>query len=266
MSGWENDSLSELYARLDDLCAKAERGETAISPFLTPRELYFSKIFLARRGALHQGFGGYADSERQRIYVLPDYMDAEGVELSALLQDFGLSCEITALKIEGSGYRTLTHRDFLGSLLGLGIHRDVLGDIVITGDKGREAVFFCDSVIAPFIESSLEKVASDKVKVKPIAIEEGFLPERKFAPIHDTVASPRFDCIVASLCSLSRAKAAEVISAGLAELDFECEERADRTVTPPAMISVRGYGKFRVHSVSDKTKRGRFRLVADKYI
>ena len=80
------------------------------------------------------------------------------------------------------------------------------------------------------------------------------------------MASPRFDCVVAALCSLSRAKAAEVISAGLAELDYECEERTDRQISPPCVISVRGYGKFAVRSVSDVTKKGRFRLFADKYV
>jgi RNA-binding protein YlmH len=260
--------MSELYARLDDLCDKADKGEVAISTFLTPKELYFADKYLARRGAMYKSFGGYGDAERQRMYIFPEYMgdvpDAD--EISSFLSEYGFSSEIVSLYIEGSGYRKLTHRDFLGSALGLGVDRDVLGDIVVLEEGGRRALLFCDSAISPFFLSSFEKVASDKVKVREVSVDEIELPARRFSPIQDTVASPRFDCVVSALCSLSRAKAAEIISSGAAELDYECEERCDRNVSEGALISVRGYGKFKVHSISDKTKKGRFRLLADKYI
>ena len=264
----DSESTAELYARLDDLCEKAEKGEVAISPFLTPKELYFAEKYLTRRGASHKCFGGYGDAERQRVYIFPDYMGDmdDGEALSDFLLQYGASLEITLLCVEGSGYRRLTHRDFLGSVLGLGVDRDVLGDIVILEEDGRRALLFCDSAISPFFLSSLEKVASDKVKIKEVSSDDVVLPAKRFTPIQDTVASPRFDCVVAALCSLSRAKASEIISAGLAELDYECEERCDRGVSEGALISVRGYGKFKVHSISDKTKKGRFRLLADKYI
>jgi RNA-binding protein YlmH len=85
-------------------------------------------------------------------------------------------------------------------------------------------------------------------------------------PISDTVASPRLDCIVGALCSLSREKARATVESGLVELDFEREERPDRTVSAPCIISVRGYGRFRINSVSDMTKKGRYRLNAEKFV
>lgn len=258
----EKDSREELYARLDDLKGRAERGEMAISQFLTPAELHFA----SRRysGASVVSFGGYEGAERRRMYFLPEYM--EGSEPLLGFEEFGISAEIVAVEICGSGYKRLSHRDFLGSVLGLGLSRDVLGDIILSEESENRAIAFCDEKIAHFIEQSLERVGNDKVKVKRLALEELNIPKRKFLSVSDTVASPRFDCVVAALCSLSRAKAAEVISAGLAELDYECEERTDRQILPPCVISVRGYGKFAVRSVSDVTKKGRFRLFADKYV
>jgi RNA-binding protein YlmH len=80
------------------------------------------------------------------------------------------------------------------------------------------------------------------------------------------VASSRLDCVVAAVCSLSRERARAVVESGLVELDFECEERADRAINPPCVISVRGFGRFKINSVSDKTKKGRYRLLAQKYL
>ena len=72
---------------------------------------------------------------------------------------------ITPLKISGSGYATLTHRDYMGSILGLGVEREMIGDIVPLDD--RNAVVFASSVTAQFIESELMKIGRDTVKVSP---------------------------------------------------------------------------------------------------
>lgn len=258
------EGLSELFARLEDMASKADRGELAISPFLTPREIHYAHKQLSKMGRRYEFFGGYEDAERKRLYLLPDYM--EDAELLQAIEDFGFSSEITAIEIVGSGYRELTHRDFLGSLLGLGLERAVIGDIVVFDDAKTKAVAFCDSRIAGFILQTLEKVANDKVKVKKLDISSLQLPARRFMPVSDTVASPRLDSIVASLCSLSRSKASEIVLGGVVELDFEVEDRPDRAVEDGAVISVRGYGKFRIHSVGELTRKGRYRLIADKYV
>ena len=258
------NGLEGLFARLDDLCAAAERGELVLSSFLSPRELHYAKGYLDRRGAHYLVFGGYAEAERTRIHFLPDYM--EGVSDARELAEYGYGSTVAALEIKGSGYRRLTHRDYLGSLLGLGVERDVVGDVLVFGESGEWAVVFCDGGIKEFFLSHLEKIANDKVKVAELDLERIELPQRSFAAINDTVASARFDCIVAALCSLSRERAKEVITAGLAELDYEAEERPDRTVNAPCTVSVRGQGKFRVLSVTDKTRKGRYRLVAEKFL
>lgn len=259
-----SEDNSILFARLDDLCNYADGGELKSSCFLSPRELHFSGLYLERRGfggGRVLEWGGYDDAERKKLFVLPEYMD--GVSEYRELSDFGYEDTIVALSVKGSGYKRLTHRDFLGSVLGLGLKRDVVGDIIV---DGTEATIFCEAAVADFICNALTKVGSDTVKVAKKTIEADFLPQRQFLHINDTVASARLDCIVAAVCSLSRERAREAVVGGLAELDYETEERPDRTVAAPAVLTVRGYGKFKINSVSETTKKGRIRLSADKYL
>ncbi len=260
------EEFSVLSARIDDLSRRAERGEIAVSVFLSPRESHFVKGYLASIGMADRCFiyGGYGSAERCRVYILPDYMS--GVCDHCAISDVLGGADISVLNIKGSGYRKLTHRDYLGSLLALGIERDVLGDIAFCDGAQDEAILFCDSLIADFILSNLKKVANDAVRVKRIEIPENFEPKREFHHISDTVSSARVDCVVAALCSLSREKASAAVVSGLVEVDFEPECRPDRNLRTPCIMSVRGYGKFRINSVCEPTRRGRLRLDADKFV
>lgn len=257
-----------LVARLCDLAERAERGEVAISSFLSPREGLLASRYLSTRGIAYRLFGGYDDAERVRAYLLPSYMEesmADVGTLDELLQAFGFESRISCLRVTGSGYVSLSHRDFLGSLLGLGLERSVIGDVVVS-EASVQALVFCDETIAPFLLSEWKKVGNDTVKISRLSLSEIDIPPRRFAPIHDTLASPRLDGVVASLCRLSRDRAKTTVESGLVELNFETEARPDRTVEEGAILSVRGFGRYRIISVSEQTKKGRFRLEAQKYL
>ena len=270
----EKEEFGALYARMEDLCLRAERGEGGASSFLSPRELHYAARYLERRGARFASFGGYVGAERKKLYLLPDYVElsedllGNPKEEAACMEElcaFGIEAEVCALRITGSGYRTLTHRDFLGSLLGLGMERSVLGDVVVENEQGTSAVVFCEERMTVFVEETLVRVANDKVKLSHVELSSYVPPKRAFAPIHDTVASERLDCVVAALCGLSREKAREAVCGGLVEINFESEERPDRTVAPPALISVRGFGRFRVLSLTDRTRKGRIRMESEQF-
>ena len=255
-------SFDSLFARLEDLKECAGRGNVGVSAFFSPREVLAATEYLRRSKTAFLSFGGYSLAERRKIYILPDFIeDAE--DISSILE-FGFSTELDCLRITGSGFEELSHRSVMGSLLGLGIERDAVGDIVMLNDKS--AIFFCESRLTAFFEENLERIGRDKVRVSRIELDESILPERKVQKITDTVASARLDCVVAALCSLSRERAKEKILSSLVELNYECEERVDKEVTESSVISVRGVGKFQVISLSDKTKKGRYRIVAEKYL
>ena len=253
-----------LRARLDDLCRRSARGEVGVSDFLTPKDINYSRKYLTRAGQKFLSFGGYDDAERSRIYVLPEYLEA--AESVSDVEQYGFSSDVVALLVSTDGYRQLSHRDYLGSILGMGVERDVIGDILVLDDGGKSAVVLCTESISHYLCTHLCRISTEKARVRCVSIDEIEIPERKTQKINDTVASPRLDCIVGAVCSLSREKARAAVEGGLVELDFECEQRADRTVATPCIVSVRGHGRFRINSVSDVTKKGRYRLNAEKFV
>jgi RNA-binding protein YlmH len=271
----QNDrDLDRLLARIEELCDRAVRGLFSHTSFLTPREAKHARALLIHRGQWHRArlWGGYSNAERVCLLLFPDYVcDLIGSDawhdtpVPELLAMAGEEDVISVLSLRGSGYRTLTHRDFLGSLLSLGIEREVLGDIAVT-DDGHSAILFCTCRMESFLHHTVERIGGDVVRVAPTTVPHDFDGGRHYAPVRDTIASPRLDCIVAALCHLSRDAAQTAIRAGLVEVDYDGEDRVDVTVDIPCVISVRGVGKFALRSLGAPNRRGRLPLMADKYI
>lgn len=263
------DAQKLLASRIEDRLSLADRGELVCEKFLTPGESAFAKAVLRELRALDRVFffGGYQDAERQRIFFLPAYLsDYDGTAEEKVRTFFTqeLDGAIKAILIRGSGYRELSHRDYLGALLAMGIERDTLGDIV-TLDK-HSAVIFCTDKIFPYLSCGIERIGSDKVTVSEFTPDESFAAKKEFLPIHDTVASTRLDCVVGALTNLSREKAQAAIRSGLCEVDHLPLQSCDAQIKPPCTVTVRGYGKFNVLSFDGETKRGRLRLNAQKYV
>lgn len=263
------DAHKLLASRIGDCLDRAERGELVCGNFLTPGEAAVSREILRERKNEERAFffGGYYDAERVRMFILPSYlsdMDGDAEEKARTYFPDEMACAIKAIRIEGSGYRKLSHRDYLGSLLSLGIERSSIGDIAVLDD--RSAVVFCTDKIFGFLMSGIDRIASDKVNCSEFFDDGSFAPKKEFLPISDTVASNRLDCVVGALTNLSREKSQIAIRQGLCEVDHLPEDRCDVSISVPCTVSVRGYGKFRVISFDGETKRGRIRLIAQKYI
>jgi len=264
-----NDAYELLASRAGDYLSLSERGELVCGNFLTPSEAAYTLSVLKSLKASDRAFlfGGYKDAERKRIFVLPSYLsDIDGTPEEKAEQYFSeeLSSSVRAIKIQGSGYRELSHRDYLGSILALGIERSAIGDIVVLDT--HSAILFCTDKISGYLLANLERIASDKVTLSETTVSEDTLPKREFKPISDTVASNRLDCVVAALANLSREKAQALIKSGLCEVDYIPEGRVDVSLKMPCTITLRGYGKFNLLSFDGETKRGRLRLVAQKYV
>lgn len=258
-----------LLKRICDFANASNKGELSVSAFLSPAESALAKRYLFEQ-KLNQRYilyGGYSEAERRVLFVLPSYTADFDGSAEEKLQTFfpdEYKSAVHALKIQGSGYRALSHRDYLGSLLSLGLERDVLGDVVVTDEYS--AVVFCSEKISEFIKMSLEKVASDAVKVTDFCVGEDFSPQKKTEPVNGTVASARLDCVVSALTGLSREKAQEIIKKELCQLNYITETRCDAQIETPCILSVRGYGKYSVLELDGLTKRGRIRMSAQKYI
>ncbi len=261
-----------LEARLEDYSSFAQKGQISVSGFLTPGEQKRAQRYLSSRGCADQAifWGGYANAERACLFFLPafyveieDLMPPPDTDPAKTLSDVG-DHAVLALRIRGSGFRTLTHRDYLGSLLGLGLERDAVGDIAVQNE--HEAIVFCKKSLLSFLLSDLKKVANDTVRCQACQLDEHFTDGRNYQPISATVASARLDCIVAALTDLSREDAQNAVRTGLVEVDFEPVEQTDCILTPPVTLSVRGFGRYVLRAFDGETRKGRIRLRADRLI
>ena len=274
-----DEAIRLLLSRLDDLVRVGGRGEAAVSPYLTPREAKYARLHLSSRLSAGTAvlWGGYPEAERVRVVILPDYTEglvdpaALGSDPAAALTDAGLDDlaetirgAVCPVQVRGSGFRELSHRDYLGSVLGLGLERDAIGDILMP--DAHSAILLTDSRVGDFLTTQMEKVATDTVRVSRLPEGTALTGTRRLQPITDTVASERLDCVVAALCNLSREKAQMTVKSGIVELDYEAVEDCSATVDAPAVISVRGFGKFAVHAFDGTTRKGRIRLLAGKYV
>lgn len=267
LSAFDNKEQKLFYAKLDDLEKRSRGGVVCHSSFMTPSEAFKAEKYFEAKGNKDKicFFGGYFAAQRKQIFLLPEYISFsvdENDVFDMIEGDFDDA--ISALKISGSGFRTLSHRDYLGSILALGIEREKLGDICVLDDGC--AIVFCSTEIVDFLIFELNSIGNDKVKIEKISVDKNMDSMQKYQSFSDTVASERLDCVVASLFNLSREKAQNLIKGGFVEFNYETASKSDSRVDKNDIISARGYGKFIIRDISQATKKGRLRLFADKYI
>ena len=243
-----------VLARVYERMVGAERKNIAASTcFLSQREQIMAKQLLPHT-PLHF-FGGSPDAERQVCCYIPDYY--EPIDFFSSDQ-----CPICALRATFYQEDTLSHRDFLGSLMGSGIKRETVGDIYV----GQSS---CDFLILrelmAYVEQNLLSAGRTKLRISPIDLTEIALPEKNIKEIRDTVSSLRLDNIVASGFSLSREKASQFIQSGKVNINWLVCEKPDKTIAQGDQISLRGLGKIQLITVGTLTKKGRVGVLIGRY-
>ncbi|MBO8136656.1 MAG: photosystem II S4 domain protein [Desulfotomaculum sp.] len=197
--------------------------------------------------------GGYPDAERTRVVIFPDYMMPEQVD-----------SQLAFLVAEGSFKMSkVTHRDYLGSLTGLGLKREKLGDIIVN-ETGAQLIV--DAAVAPYIKSNLTKVGRVHVQVREIGREQLEIPEPKVKIINTTVASMRLDAVAAAGYGASRSKVVREIKSERLSLNWIPCSNPSALVQEGDMLSLRGRGRVKVVEVKGTTKKGRTALVLYRYI
>lgn len=102
-------------------------------------------------------FGGYESAERQMAAFVPDALSYE--------QDYPISC----IKIEPLNRKfsdDLTHRDYLGAILNLGIDRSKIGDILIDQNCGY---VFCHDSMAEFLTEEISRIRHTSVHARRLS-------------------------------------------------------------------------------------------------
>lgn len=246
----------------DKLAECADENRITCTGFLDASQRSEAMRFCAARKARHVFFGGYEDAERTVCAFLPDYFDEADFPLYFLENED--DSPVVAVRCEyPKDAPALTHRDFLGSLMALGIKRETVGDILVSE---RSADVFVLPQIAEYLSRDFSRAGRVSVNVTKISLRDVRVPPQRTESHRDTVASMRLDAVVSAVFSLSRGKAEEAIVAGLVFCNDVRSFKTDAKVSEGDKIVLRGSGKARITSVGGFSKKGRTVILFDKYL
>lgn len=192
--------------------------------------------------------GGFEASERRLAVICP--LDFYGKKEQPPLK-------FLALHYKGE---PLTHRDILGALMGLGIERNRIGDII---DRSNPQIIVCEEGIAEFLLQNFDKAGRTKVTLEVSSYSEPDNLEDEV--VTATVSSLRLDSILAEGFGISRTKAAEVIRRGLVNVNWKVVESPSASIREGDKISCRGMGKIKLQGVGGISRKGRTFVHIIKY-
>ena len=234
----------ELIKRAEDLAARCCRTASVTGTgFLTTAELYCLEHWRpVGADCLVIFHGGTEFAERKAAFFLPDWMEEDGFDAG----EYICALELTA-RFGNPG-----HRDYLGAVLGLGIGREWLGDILIDGER---AWLFCLPSVKQHLLLNLEKVGRWGVKAKEIPLAEVPQQERKLREDSFSVKSLRLDAVCAGMFHLSRTTAAELIGQGMVTLNYSVCIKPDAVIKEGDVLSLRGKGKGTVLDAGSRSSQ-----------
>ncbi len=240
--------------RFKDLALwSANRGVPRFSAFLDMAEQDLLQQGRAKMAVPFWLFGGFDEAERVVAAFCEEEPESKEFPISAVL------VKAANMKFKGE----LTHRDYLGSLMGLGIERDRLGDITV---KEGFAYVFCLSEIAHFIAENLTSVGRVTVtcEILPAGEAKGAAPA--FEEFVEPLASERIDAAVARLARCSRSAAQDCISQAKVYINRKLSLSGADKIKPGDVISIRGTGKFRYEGIAYVGKKGTEHAKFLKYV
>ena len=247
-----------LLAKVLDRAEQAQsRNIPAHTDFLSPQQQMLTGDLLRLAGVPETGcvrLGGYAGAERALFLFLPDWLDPDDAETQS---------PIRCLRASFRAEEKLTHRDFLGSLMGMGIVREKVGDILVGEDEADLIVL--DSV-ASFLLESWISAGRAKLTVSEIPGEYLHVPQVRCEEGRDTVSALRLDAVASTGFRLARGKAAALIESGKVQVNWRECTKPDHLLAEGDTVSARGFGKFELTEVGGTTKKGRISIVVKRFI
>ena len=250
----QTDEDRILLAKVYDKITAGERKNIPVSTcFLTKREQILVGQLL--RNIPVTFFGGTPEPERAVCCYVPEYLEKE----SLWEKDF---CPICAVRAEFFKDDVLTHRDFLGSLMGSGIKRETVGDIFVSSGQ---CDFFVTREILPYVLQNLESAGRTKLRLREISLDEVAVSVQDTREIKATVSSLRLDAVVGAGFGLARGKAAHFIETERVTVnDMPCE-KPDKAVSEGDKIALRGMGKIVLETVGGRTKKDRLGVIIRRF-
>lgn len=244
--------ISKIIDQINFCHAKNVATFTHFLPMIKVKEfLKLLKLNLTDLNVLT--YGGFENSERVMIGFFPEFYDV----------DF-LLFPISVIKINYNVKynKKLSHRDFLGAILSLGINRNKIGDIII---KDEDVFCFCDTNISDFILHNLKKISSVDVKTNVVSIKDLKNLIINYVEKIIIVSSLRLDNIISSAFNISRSKALSFIRSEKVFINWSAETNCSKILKENDILTLRGFGRIKIINFNGKTKKERFIVSIIKY-
>ncbi|MFZ2257377.1 MAG: YlmH/Sll1252 family protein [Clostridiaceae bacterium] len=244
---FQGEDPSEI-ARLWEIIEAAFSGRPVVSnEFYTPG---IWSVLSQQTGALPAGAGFYdlLDCDR-RLFASPVDLATDKIRILEVTNSYPA--------------RQLTHRDYLGALMNLGVRREKFADLFL---KDEQCYIPMVAEIFDYVLENLVKVANNGVVLREANWTELSQISRQFQELMVLVPSLRLDAVVAELTNKSRSQSEELVKSGQVLINYLETKNRSEAVKTGDILTIRGFGKFRLAELSGETKKGRIRLRVEKYV
>lgn len=223
--------------------------------FLDPRQAYIVTMLTNRHPDVQLRLdGGYPEAERKRAIIAPDYMS---------LEDEDMGIRVLAVSSADDKIKELDHGDYMGALLALGMKRDKIGDIH-AGEAGCH--YLVAEEAADYLRLQLSQVHRVHVQTELLPLERLVVTRTELQELQLSVASMRLDGIVSDVYRLSRAKVLVPIQAGRCRVNWKPEANPSLPLKEGDVVSLQGFGRFKVLEIEGVSKSGRTHVKVGKYV
>lgn len=223
--------------------------------FLDPRQQAILESLVNREHDLQVMLhSGYDEAERKRAWIAHDYVQFD---------DTDLGIEVLAIKSDDANFAKLEHGDFMGAILGLGLKRDKIGDIHV--QEGHCHCLAASETIS-YLNVHLRQVHRVQVLTDILPLDQLSYTEPRLEPVTFTVPSLRLDAIASDVVRLSRSKIVDRIRAGDCRVNWKVELDPSAAIEVGDMISLRGYGRFKLLELGGRSRKDRIHVTIGKYI
>ncbi len=286
--------------------------------FLTMEEQSQLAGFMRQHQSEAFFYGGYSEAERRMLIMLPDYTEAyekiaslpkdidsndRQTQIDQIITEFLASDEesspisVLEVAIPPAEHRTPGHRDYLGALMGQGIKREKLGDIIILGQdskskssstqssgqssaqnsahapaassskpSARGAQIIVASELAGYLAQNFTQVGAASISTKKVPLSDLRTSEIRTQELSITVSSPRLDNVISGVFGISRQAAKEAITRGLVFVSGVEVNKPDHSLKGGEKLVLRGSGKAIYRAATGTSRKGKTYITVTKYI
>lgn len=243
----DKDKIIDMRKVLDKIESVLNNHSEEATDFLDPYERFLAKTIMNRfTDVNYSENGGLKESERKVINIFPDYLDKLYINKG-----------ISVLRLTGD-LKDLSHKDYLGGILSLGIDRSKMGDILL---HDNHTDFVIKEELVNFISINLEKINNKNVSIEEVSLEELEEVLLKYKEINRVLSSNRLDSYVSACYNLSRKDSSNIISSGRVKVNWEKIDKNFKEISEGDMVSVRGYGRSTLHSIEGTTRKDNLRVI-----